>query len=478
MKFKKSVIALTTLATLLSMSPNAFAADTSTNQSVENCKNIRFQIGNNDVVVNNKYKSPLEVSPLIKSGNTLVPLRFISENLDAKITWNGDKQQIIIEQTNKTMILTVGSTVAYVNGSVKSLEVAPEIINGNTMVPVRFVSETFDTTVKWEPNSMVVDILSNKCEVVGKITLDMNTFDSKLSDQLDKVKLISLLSTNLTEGQKQSVLNRKLTDTEVRNIDVNSWSTEEANLIPSLVLTKQEVADMLKVYDVKSFRSDLSVLETVLTNTSSISSKLDYSVFKSNSSDNVMDTKLLSEYVNSNKALPVKNSFDSNKDSMTFKLSYVNNRYFASTTDGRQLPDSLAQQLGEKFKPSPTIPLYIKMFPIDVELLYQSKTLTNDMLFPSQVRGLSGYGLKYQNKSSGNLTNILLPVEKGQAGSFLISENGVVIYTGTDAIVNGSTPIHTSYVDTGNLKFDYTAEQKLESFVKDSNLMKGLFNIK
>ncbi len=44
--------------------------------------------------------------------------------------------------------LTIGSDIAYVNGEVQTLLKAPEIINGNTMIPVRFISEQLGMNVK------------------------------------------------------------------------------------------------------------------------------------------------------------------------------------------------------------------------------------------------------------------------------------------------------------------------------------------
>lgn len=117
--------------------------------------------------INDKNISCL-VAPLQKNNTTLVPFRIIGENLGAKVEWISSDKQIILTNENNKIILTVGSKTAVVNGENKSLTIAPEIIDGTVMVPVRFVSENLDSDVKWDDNTKTVYINSNK-----------NTYDTK-----------------------------------------------------------------------------------------------------------------------------------------------------------------------------------------------------------------------------------------------------------------------------------------------------------
>jgi hypothetical protein len=51
--------------------------------------------------------------------------------------------------------------MAYINGSAFSLDVPPEIIDGRTLVPLRFISETFGCNVNWDGNTQTVSISTN-----------------------------------------------------------------------------------------------------------------------------------------------------------------------------------------------------------------------------------------------------------------------------------------------------------------------------
>lgn len=123
-------------------------------------KEIKLQINNKSVTVNNAQQEPLETAPYIKNDVTLVPIRFISESLDAKVDWNGETQQVTITNGSDKIVLTININEAYVNGSAKQLEVPPEVTNEKTMVPLRFVIESFNLTIRWNEIDKTITIAS------------------------------------------------------------------------------------------------------------------------------------------------------------------------------------------------------------------------------------------------------------------------------------------------------------------------------
>lgn len=96
--------------------------------------------------INEKYvytksnKLELTVAPFVSDNRTLVPLRFISEVLGASVIWNNKAKTITIK-ADSTIILTVGSSKALVDGKSLTLDVPPDTIQGTTFVPLRFVNE-------------------------------------------------------------------------------------------------------------------------------------------------------------------------------------------------------------------------------------------------------------------------------------------------------------------------------------------------
>ncbi|MBP8707484.1 MAG: copper amine oxidase N-terminal domain-containing protein, partial [Caldisericia bacterium] len=91
---------------------------------------------------------------------TFVPLRFISEAFGSKVEWqNVGKGRIIITLKEKIIILNIGSKEATINGTSYTLLAPPEIKNGRTFVPVRFISEGLGAEVLWNAQYQEVTII-------------------------------------------------------------------------------------------------------------------------------------------------------------------------------------------------------------------------------------------------------------------------------------------------------------------------------
>lgn len=101
-------------------------------------------------------KLSFDVPPQIINGRTLLPMRKIFESLGATVEWNGDTKTVTSFREDKIIILAVDKYIMYVNGEVETLDVAPCLINGRTMVPVRAVSESFDLKVDWDGDTRSV----------------------------------------------------------------------------------------------------------------------------------------------------------------------------------------------------------------------------------------------------------------------------------------------------------------------------------
>lgn len=106
----------------------------------------------------NGEEPTLEVNPFIKDGSTLVPFRAISESLKAEVTWNAEERSVTVTRGGVTVKLFIDSTNATVDGKEVTLEVPAAIVEGNTVVPVRFISEALKATVKWEEETKSVVI--------------------------------------------------------------------------------------------------------------------------------------------------------------------------------------------------------------------------------------------------------------------------------------------------------------------------------
>lgn len=96
------------------------------------------------------------VTPLIKNGNTLLPIAPIIERLGGKTDWNGNERKVTISLNKNKIELWIDKKTALVNSVKKDMPVSPIIINGKTMIPVRFVSENLGAQVLWDGDSQMI----------------------------------------------------------------------------------------------------------------------------------------------------------------------------------------------------------------------------------------------------------------------------------------------------------------------------------
>lgn len=117
----------------------------------------------NDVVVNlDGEKLNFDVNPIIESGRTMVPFRKIFEELGCSVSYQNDAEGMIVSAWHGSDLirLRIGDYNIAINGENKALEVAPEIVDSRTLVPLRAVSEALDCNVKWNKDTRTVDITS------------------------------------------------------------------------------------------------------------------------------------------------------------------------------------------------------------------------------------------------------------------------------------------------------------------------------
>lgn len=131
-------------------------------------KNIKisFVIGENKVSMNDEE---IEVTAsYIVDDTTLVPLRVISEGLGADVNWDESENTITVEKDGNVISLQIGSTTATINGKAYTLPAAAEIKDDTAMVPIRFISEGLNANVVWDQDTMKVTV-SDYEEALAKI---------------------------------------------------------------------------------------------------------------------------------------------------------------------------------------------------------------------------------------------------------------------------------------------------------------------
>lgn len=113
------------------------------------------------------------VPPIIMQGRTLVPMRDIFEALGASVNYNALTRGITATRDSSTVNLQIGNRAASVNGQTIYLEQSPIVTGGSTLVPLRFVSEAMGARVSYNAPTQLVSIFRPGSAVAAMRTISV-----------------------------------------------------------------------------------------------------------------------------------------------------------------------------------------------------------------------------------------------------------------------------------------------------------------
>lgn len=151
---KKLLICFVALAMLVSGSLSVLASE----GKVE----ISFCVGDDTLIINGAAVT-VEKPYIVGTGVTLVPVRVITEAFDAKVDWIGETQTVKLTYPDVNIVIQIGNPVAEVNGRAETLLAPPELTEaGYTMVPLRFISENFGADVSYDNDTKRITVIKEK----------------------------------------------------------------------------------------------------------------------------------------------------------------------------------------------------------------------------------------------------------------------------------------------------------------------------
>lgn len=101
-----------------------------------------------------------DVPPYVTEGRVMVPIRQVAESLGAQIRWSEREQTVYVDRGTLHLVVPIGKKVLYRNGEAIPTDVAPVVIQGRTMVPVRVVAEALGEKVEWDQGRWAVVIVT------------------------------------------------------------------------------------------------------------------------------------------------------------------------------------------------------------------------------------------------------------------------------------------------------------------------------
>jgi len=145
------------LTTTVAVTINAAGVVTLSTSPVVVKRVIVLTIGS-DIVTVDGHATSVDAAPEIVAGRTFVPIRFIAETFGSTVAWIPATRSVTIVLGSTTIGLQIGNKTAVINGKIIALEAAPYIKNSRTMVPLRVITESFGGDVAWDPINHIITI--------------------------------------------------------------------------------------------------------------------------------------------------------------------------------------------------------------------------------------------------------------------------------------------------------------------------------
>ncbi len=186
---------------------------------------IKFAVGDETLLINGAA-TMVQKPYVVGDGVTLVPLRVITEAFGADVEWIGENQQIKLTYPDVNITLQIGNKIADVNGIAETLLSAPELKNDTTMVPLRFISETFGADVSYDPATMGITVIKEAADNTTGTIIDEVITATKIGD--------SYYGWSMETPVRMDMVYRSFDGSEV------SFASDDLNGIDIIVYNKEE----------------------------------------------------------------------------------------------------------------------------------------------------------------------------------------------------------------------------------------------
>ena len=184
--------------------------------AAEKGKTIVMQIDNPIITVDGVSGNIDEdnTAPVIINERTYIPVRGLIKALGGSAQWDNNTKTAVLSYGSDEIRLTIDSTTAYYNDNAVTIDTAPLIVNNRTMLPARFIAESFGFDVNWEGESKTITVSEitggepSTVETVSEATTDLaaSTAENTKSDNASSKTLVVYFSnTGNTESAANTI---------------------------------------------------------------------------------------------------------------------------------------------------------------------------------------------------------------------------------------------------------------------------------
>ena len=199
------------------------------------------------IFVNGTKLTSAECSPVIYNDRTLIPVRMVFDFLDAEVNWSGEQKIVEINLGNTEVMMKIGENLVCVNNEKLFLDVAPMIIKDRTMVPLRFISESFGAEVIWNSKYKSVYIFY---EEISEVKLDLDSVNVEEHIQTKDYNIIKSDSVEVAENEKERL--EKIINSNVSILTYDGYDIENSDykgLGSGVILSEGIIATNYHVVD-------------------------------------------------------------------------------------------------------------------------------------------------------------------------------------------------------------------------------------
>ena len=140
-------------------------------------------------IVINGQPLDTDVAPRILSGRLMVPMRVVFDALGVEVSRAG--KTITGQLPSGKVVLGVGDSQAVVNGRAVGLDAPAVDLDGNTFVPLRFIADALGATVSYDARGARVEIVS---PLIGRNDADQSARTARCAYAASSPTSIAMVS--------------------------------------------------------------------------------------------------------------------------------------------------------------------------------------------------------------------------------------------------------------------------------------------
>ena len=125
-------------------------------EALESSDDVSIIPVENVIIVNGDVK--FDTPPVIKEGRTLIPVRAISEGMGAEVGWNAEEKIVTITKDDKVIVFNLTENKVFVDEAEVIIDVPAKVMNNRTMVPLRFIAEQLGLNVEYDEEMQTIVI--------------------------------------------------------------------------------------------------------------------------------------------------------------------------------------------------------------------------------------------------------------------------------------------------------------------------------